>query len=173
MMHKAPGYTGISPFGFAVLIMAGLITSGPDRVEAKTSHDLPYQLGTMHGDRMVVVSGKHNQLTWIYQDRRLRAYDRTGNRVVDQLHVTLPKGEKAIAMLAHNETLWLAVDKQLVKFDSTGQILTQRYFHKGIHSLSYDLKRSQLLVATPRQVFILDLNGREIERIRVLMPYIA
>ncbi|HEX7028405.1 MAG TPA: hypothetical protein VF268_14285 [Gammaproteobacteria bacterium] len=172
MMHKAPGYSGISPFSFAVLMMAGLMTYGPDRVEAKTPNHLPYQLGTLHGDRMVVIS-KHNQLTWIYQDRRLRAYDKTGNRVVDQLHVTLPKGEKAIAMLVHNEAIWLAVDKQLVKFDSNGQILTQRYFHKGIHSLSYDLKRSQLLVATPRQVFILDLNGREIERIRVSMPYIA
>lgn len=173
MTQKATEHSRFSTLSLAALILAGILAYSPATVAAATAKlQLPYQLGTMHGDRMVAAS-KHNQLTWIYQDRRLRAYDQSGKRVVDQLHVTLPKGEKAIAMLAHSEALWIAVGKQLVKFDTNGQILTQRYFHKGIHSLSYDLKRAQLLVATPRQVFILDLNGREVERIRVSLPYIA
>lgn len=172
MTYIATKHPGVSTLSFTALILA-MLAYFPDRLEANTAKlPLPYQLGTLYGDRMVVVS-KHDQLTWIYQDRQLKAYDRTGKRVVDQLHVTLPKGERAIAMLAYQGALWLAVDKQLVKFNATGQILTQRYFYKGIHSLSYDLKRSQLLVATPRQVFILDLNGREVERIRVSLPYIA
>lgn len=172
MTHQAIEHSRFSTLSLA-LILAGILAYNPDAAEAGTAKLQPsYQLGTLHGDRMVVVS-KHDQLTWIYQERRLRAYDRFGKRVVDQLHITLPKGEKAIAMLAHGEALWLAVDRQLVKFDTNGQILTQRYFHKGIHSLSYDLKRAQLLVATPRQVFILDLDGREVERIRVKLPYIA
>lgn len=173
MMRKAIKHPRFSAPGLATLILTGILVFSPENIEASPGKpELSYQLGTLHGDRMVVLS-KHSQLTWVYQDRRLRAYDLTGKRVVDQLHVTLPKGEKAIAMLAHKDALWLAVDKHLVKFDINGQVLTQRYFHKGIHSLSYDLKRSQLLVSTPRQVFILDLNGREIERIRVLLPYIA
>lgn len=173
MMLKTVQHPRFSALGFITLILTGILIYSPENVAASPANpQLPYQLGTLHGDRMVVI-GKHGQMTWIYQDRKLRAYDRTGKRVVDQLHVTLPKSERAIAMLAQGDTLWLAVGKQLVKFDADGQILTQRFFHKGIHSLSYDLKRSQLLVATPRQVFVLDLNGREVERIRVSLPYIA
>lgn len=172
MTLKTVQHTRFSALGLTTLILAGILIYSPENEASPAKLQLSYQLGTLHGDRMVVVS-KHDQLTWIYQDRKLRAYDRTGKRVVDQLHVTLPKGERAIAMLVHEDALWLAVDKQLVKFDTSGQILTQRFFYKGIHSLSYDLKRSQLLVATPRQIFILDLNGREIERIRVSLPYIA
>lgn len=172
MMHKTVQHPRFSALGFITLILPGILIYSPENVAAPAKLQLPYQLGTLHGDRMVIV-GKRDRLTWIYQDRRLRAYDRAGKRVVDQLHVTLPKGERAIAMLAQGNALWLAVGKQLVKFDSDGQVLTQRFFYKDIHSLSYDLKRSQLLVATPRQVFVLDLNGREVERIHVSLPYIA
>lgn len=173
MMPKTIQRPRFSALGFVTLILTGILIYSPKTVAASPAKpQLPYQLGTLHGDRMVVV-GKRDRLTWIYQDRTLRAYDRNGKRVVNQLHVTLPKGESAIAMLAHGDALWLAVGKQLVKFDADGQILTQRFFHKNIHSLSYDLKQSQLLVATPRQVFVLDLNGREVERIRVSPSYIA
>ena len=142
-----------------------------ESITTPRSH-ITYELGTLQGERMVVANPGDN-LTWVYHDRRLRAYNSSGERVVDRLHLTLPKNQVAVALLANESAIWLAVDRQLVKFDMTGQIILQKYFSKSIHGLAYDVKSAQLLVSTPKQVFVLDHDGEEIDRIRMILPYVA
>lgn len=157
---------------FVLFAVCVIFTQQASASTVTTRSQVTYQLGALQGDRMIVAN-PGDQLTWIYSDRSIRAYDREGKRVVNRLHLTLPKGQTPVAMLANEQALWLAIDNQLIKFDLNGEMLLQKYFQKSIYSLSYDMKRSQLLVSTPRQVFILDHDGREIERIRATLPFIA
>ena len=159
-------------FSFAVLVsLAASDNALAESITTPRSH-VTYELGTLQGERMIVAN-PGDQRTWVYHDRRLRAYDKSGKRVVDRLHITLPKNQVAVALLANENAIWLAVDRQLIKFDMDGQIILQKYFNKSIHGLAYDVKSAQLLVSTTKQVFVLDHEGEEIDRIRMILPYIA
>lgn len=124
-------------------------------------------------DAEAVAFNPHSNHIWIYGKQRLQAFQSNGNQVVDRLYPELPNMQTTVELLAEGERLWLVIGRVLYQFDITGALIQQRGFHKAIDAIHYDVKRAQLLIATPDYVIVLDRDGREIERVKVRLANIA
>lgn len=110
---------------------------------------------------------------WTYGKQRLQAFHTDGSQLVDRMYPQLPAKHSASELLAQGKNIWLVIGRVLYHFDNQGGLLKQQGFREDIKAIHYDVKRSELLVTTAEYVFVLDSNGKRIDRIRTRLANIA
>lgn len=110
---------------------------------------------------------------WVYGKQRLRAYHSDGSPLIDQHYPDLPTTSAVVDLGVGYDSVWLAMGRSLYRFDEKGHLLKRRAFHTDIKAIHFDIKKSQILVITPKYVFVLDSTGHQLKKIRTHLPNIA
>lgn len=114
----------------------------------------------------------HNRRVWTYDGQRLKAYSAKGIAEVDVAVPQIHKNAELTGMLADTDGVWLAVKSNLLKFDASGQLQKATDFQKPVNSMTLDTERSQLWVAVPEQIFIVNGKGDVVAQFRPPFPNI-
>ena len=124
-------------------------------------------------DAKVATLNTGNRRIWVYGKQRLQAFQPDGSQLIDQYLPELSAGDSATDLAIGFDSVWLAVGRNLYRFDEQGTLIKHSVFHNTIDSINFDSMKSQVLINTPRYVFVLDRNGHILKRIRTHLPNVA
>ena len=153
-------------------ITAGLMTQIAIAGSIWQSNDFA-ALGIVAEEADAVTFNTSSNHIWTYGKQRLQAFHTDGSQLVDRVYPELPAKHSASELLAQGKNIWLVIGRVLYHFDNQGGLLKQQGFREDIKAIHYDVKRSELLVITPEYVFVLDSNGKRIDRIRTRLSNLA
>jgi hypothetical protein len=133
--------------------------------------DISFSIDVADAEVATLNTGKGH--IWVYGNQRLQSYHPDGSQLIDQYHPDLPANNSAADLGVGYNSVWLAINRTLYQFDEDGILIKRRVFRTSIRAIHFDIKKSQILVTTPKYVFVLDSEGHQLKKIRTHLPNIA